>query len=536
MLVLLLAAIDLGRIYYAQISVANAARAGAYEASTANNPSYVAGAICSTANTVMCAVVNEAKGSAVTVAPADVSMTCTPGCSKTYGNRVSVTVQGHFTVLTPLLWVFTGGSNVTFASTAAADVVYVPGPAGGTPPTASFTATPTSGNAPLAVAVADTSTGGPTNWSWAFGDGATFVGQSPPVHTYASVGTFTITLTASNSDGSSVATHDITVSSVAPGAPVASFTAVPSSGNVPLAVTFTDTSTGTPTSWAWNFGDGQTSIAQSPPAHTYAVAGVYNVTLTVTNAGGSSLATTSINATPALPLPVPNFTFSQQNKNKPVVFVSTSTPTSPPACAINYWRWDYGDTLYDAGNFPTASHDYNQQGTHVPGHPHRDEPGGYRFDHQAGDDEMTGGALRPAPDRGQALVEFAIALPVFLMLLLGVFDLGRGVYMWNGVSQAAREIARTTSVHPGITLGACRGDSDHRRDAARARPGHGRSAHVRTTSASTSTGAPNSHAPCTSGDYVQVTVTATYTPLSLLGIGGPITLSSTQQRPDPLRR
>lgn len=55
--------------------------------------------------------------------------------------------------------------------------------------------------------------------------------------------------------------------------------------------------------------------------------------------------------------------------------------------------------------------------------------------------------------RGQALVEFALALIVFLVLLMGIFDLGRGIYMYNGVSQAAREIARVTSVHPGVTLG-----------------------------------------------------------------------------------
>jgi Flp pilus assembly protein TadG len=55
--------------------------------------------------------------------------------------------------------------------------------------------------------------------------------------------------------------------------------------------------------------------------------------------------------------------------------------------------------------------------------------------------------------RGQALVEFSLAILVFLVLLMGIFDLGRGIYMYNGVSQAAREIARVTSVHPGSSLG-----------------------------------------------------------------------------------
>jgi Flp pilus assembly protein TadG len=50
---------------------------------------------------------------------------------------------------------------------------------------------------------------------------------------------------------------------------------------------------------------------------------------------------------------------------------------------------------------------------------------------------------------GQALVEFALGVTIFLVLIMGVFDFGRGIYMFNGVSQAAREIARVTSVHPG---------------------------------------------------------------------------------------
>jgi hypothetical protein len=52
--------------------------------------------------------------------------------------------------------------------------------------------------------------------------------------------------------------------------------------------------------------------------------------------------------------------------------------------------------------------------------------------------------------RGQAMVEFSLAVIVFLMLLFGVVDLGRGIYQFNGVSQAAREIARVTSVHRGV--------------------------------------------------------------------------------------
>jgi hypothetical protein len=62
---------------------------------------------------------------------------------------------------------------------------------------------------------------------------------------------------------------------------------------------------------------------------------------------------------------------------------------------------------------------------------------------------MTGRYRVPRHERGQALVEFSIGILVFLALFIGMIDLARGVFMYNGVSQAAREIARETSVHPG---------------------------------------------------------------------------------------
>ena len=51
--------------------------------------------------------------------------------------------------------------------------------------------------------------------------------------------------------------------------------------------------------------------------------------------------------------------------------------------------------------------------------------------------------------RGQALVEFALAITVFVFLMMGVLDFGMAIYKYNGVSQAAREIARVASVHQG---------------------------------------------------------------------------------------
>ena len=70
----------------------------------------------------------------------------------------------------------------------------------------------------------------------------------------------------------------------------ANFSGSPTSGTAPLAVSFTDLSSGSPTSWSWNFGDGGTSSSQNP-SHSYAAAGSYTVSLTVTNACGSDAET-----------------------------------------------------------------------------------------------------------------------------------------------------------------------------------------------------------------------------------------------------
>lgn len=70
-------------------------------------------------------------------------------------------------------------------------------------PVANFTATPATGNAPLTVQFNDTSENWPTAWSWSFGDGnSTNSTHQDPLHTYASAGTYTVNLTATNSAGS----------------------------------------------------------------------------------------------------------------------------------------------------------------------------------------------------------------------------------------------------------------------------------------------------------------------------------------------
>jgi PKD repeat protein len=72
------------------------------------------------------------------------------------------------------------------------------------PPVAAFTASPTTGTAPLTVSFTDESTGA-TLWAWEFGDGRGSGAQNP-TYTYATPGTYTVTLTATNAGGSDAET------------------------------------------------------------------------------------------------------------------------------------------------------------------------------------------------------------------------------------------------------------------------------------------------------------------------------------------
>jgi Flp pilus assembly protein TadG len=53
----------------------------------------------------------------------------------------------------------------------------------------------------------------------------------------------------------------------------------------------------------------------------------------------------------------------------------------------------------------------------------------------------------------QSLVEFALILPLFLLLVLGIFDLGRVIYHYSTIHNAAREGARYGAVHHCDTAG-----------------------------------------------------------------------------------
>lgn len=246
-LVILSAAVDLGRLAYARVTIANVAREASFQA--AQTPtSYQAGQPCSSAdpnaNLVICRAILESAGSPVTVTPADIALTCSPSCAGEMGNTVTVKVTGHFNLVTQVIAAFFGSTTFDFSSSSTNQIsaLPTPGPLMPTPdPTAAPTATPVptatpaptspacvlpsagftytridtpagSGRSPVTVSVTDTSTSSAAcpilSWAWDWGDGVTSYNPPAPVtHTYfwpgpAATKTFSLTLTVTNSSGS----------------------------------------------------------------------------------------------------------------------------------------------------------------------------------------------------------------------------------------------------------------------------------------------------------------------------------------------
>jgi PKD repeat protein len=165
------------------------------------------------------------------------------------------------------------------------------GPAPG-PVSADFKASPVSGEAPLGVQFTDLSTGPVLAWNWAFGDGNTSTGRHPS-HTYATGGSYAVSLTVSNGTGTNSLSRANYIAVTVP--PVkADFSATPTTGSKPLTVYFTDASTGPVNRWFYDFGDGHTCNERNCPKdtkHTYTKAGTYTVSLTVWSSSGSDTLT-----------------------------------------------------------------------------------------------------------------------------------------------------------------------------------------------------------------------------------------------------
>ncbi len=207
-------------------------------------------------------------------------------------------------------------------------------------PVANFTITYSGG---VDIAFTDGSSNA-VEWQWDFGDGG-FASITNPTHSYNQNGTYTVTLTVTDScNNISSVQHSVNT--------CLGFTtdfSYSSNGNT---VTFSDLSAGLADSWSWDFGDGNFSSLQNP-SHTYSALGTYNVCLT-SSATGCSPETTCYLVTVCAPAIVNSFTYSATSTS--VAFFDWSTNATS-------WQWDFGDGNSSAQQNP--SHTYSQSGNYT---------------------------------------------------------------------------------------------------------------------------------------------------------------------------
>ena len=197
----------------------------------------------------------------------------------------------------------------------------------------------------------DNTSEGTSSYLWNFGDGNTST-QANPVHTYASFGTYTVTLTGFSSCGNSSVTSVVTINNTPP--PNAAFTVLESQGCAPHTTQFLNQSTGSVSSIQWLFPGGTPSVATwNNPTVTYPNPGVYTVTLTVTNGGGSDTETKTDYITVWGP-PELDYDYVQ----------SGNTVTIDNNTQGDYtYLWDFGDGYTTVS--PSPYHTYTQGGTYT---------------------------------------------------------------------------------------------------------------------------------------------------------------------------
>lgn len=192
-----------------------------------------------------------------------------------------------------------------------------------------------------------------TSYLWNFGDPSSgfnnFSTLANPSHTYASAGTYTVTLTAMNVNNCDDTVMKNVVVNILPVADFSADTACLGS-----ATTFTDLSIPNATniiSYTWNFGDGSPTSSQPSPTHTYANYGTFPVTLTIINSNGCVHSVTKNIL--VYPLPIPEFSYSSPNCfGAPVSYTNQSSTVPGFIDNIVTWIWDFDDGTTQTINYP----------------------------------------------------------------------------------------------------------------------------------------------------------------------------------------
>ncbi len=334
----------------------------------------------------------------ITVAQTAAAFTVSPaspqaGASATYDGSASIDTVG---TLNSYTWTWNDGSPPTVSGSPVTTHTFVAsGPhsvqltvSDGThsanttrqvtvdaPPSAAFavsTANPAAGGSVSFDGTGSSETNGSiVSYSWDFGDASSPGNGATLSHTYATPGSYTVTLTVTDQDGyTAQAAHSVVVDS-AP-TPAFSVSAGPRAG---APVSFDGSASNEPggsiTSHRWNYGDGSAVGSGATTSHTYASPGTYTVTLTVTDAKGRT-ASAAQNLTVAVAsAPPPPATVGSPSA---VISVTTSHPVAGATVAFSgsgssdqgstlvAYSWSFGDGRSAMG--VTPGHRYARPGTY----------------------------------------------------------------------------------------------------------------------------------------------------------------------------
>ncbi|MBL7745643.1 MAG: PKD domain-containing protein [Chitinophagaceae bacterium] len=207
-----------------------------------------------------------------------------------------------------------------------------------------------------------------SQWHWDFGDGNTSALQNPAWN-YNLSDTYTVKhwIVTDKGCNSDTASHMVIVHPQ----PLANFvfsTPVCETKTINFA-DVTVYSSGTITNWVWDFGDPASGAANTSslpgPAHTFASAGSYSVSLVVTASTGCVSGVSSQGIT-VRPQPKPGFISPEVCLTDAFAqFIDTSYIASG---SINAWSWDFGDPSSGASNTSTLQnplHRYNAIGNYT---------------------------------------------------------------------------------------------------------------------------------------------------------------------------
>jgi len=226
-------------------------------------------------------------------------------------------------------------------------------------PMAKFTAIPSQGEAPLNVTLdASTSTddGTITQYNWSASDGQTASGENVAI-TFSNAGNYTINLVVTDdkdAQSTNVAQQTVTVTPkpVSKVPPIANLSVSPKDGPVPLTVNLDGSQStdadGSITEHAWTTSDGQQTSGGNQQI-TFANAGTYTITLTVTDNDGLTATaqdTVTVSELPPVIVEPPPITNTDDTNTLGQAIIVAAGDTQRRNRALNRYTQEFTENMY----------------------------------------------------------------------------------------------------------------------------------------------------------------------------------------------